>query len=420
MSEASTGLVDEGVEDAVHGIAIEPGPGTDPEPTLSRAQRERARRDKRSRNRRNEVLAVCVALVVGAIAALSTSPRHASSAPARSAAPSAVPAAAGPHTVLFVHYNAAHSIDLAALVGVNAGGRTGSFVFVPPPTYVDVPALDLEPVGSLLRLGDQSLLLDVIENTTGVHVSRMASLDDTTLARAFAVVPSLTITFPHAITVSDSGGSLTYPAGRVRGITPSQAVRLMTDKESGGSLVHLATVQAVLQGWFGALRASPSASRQAAAIPAAAPFAALASVTAMHYDVLPVVSSTATGGERYDVDQPAIDQLARSDFGYARLGGPAPRPKVELLNGVGTAGLTQRAARIVVPAGGFVTLTDNKQGFGQRTTKIVYYDPSQYATAQRFARVLGLPTNSVVRGAIPLYSVDITVVIGRDFVKQHP
>jgi hypothetical protein len=140
----------------------------------------------------------------------------------------------------------------------------------------------------------------------------------------------------------------------------------------------------------------------------------------MHYDVLPVVSSTAAGGERYDVDQTALDQLARSDFGYARLGGPGPRPKVELLNGVGQAGLTQRMARIVVPAGGDVTLTDNKDGFGQRTTKIVYYDPSQYATAQHFARVLGLAPNSVARGAIPLYSVDITVVIGKDFVEQHP
>ncbi|HEY3834591.1 MAG TPA: LytR C-terminal domain-containing protein [Acidimicrobiia bacterium] len=420
MTEASTGLVDEAVEDAVHGIATEPWPETEPEPALSRAQRERARRAKRSRNRRNEVLAVCVALVVGAIAALSTSPRHASSAPKRSGAPSAIPTAARPHTVLFVHYDAAHSIDLAALVGVDAGGRTGSFVFVPPPTFVDVPALDLEPVGSLLRVGDQSLLLDVMENTTGVHVSRMALLDDTALARVFAVVPSIAITFPHAVTASDSGGSLTYPAGRVKGITPSQAVRVMTDKESGGSLVHLATVQAVLEGWFSALHASPAAAHQAAKIPAAAPFAALASVTGMHYDVLPVVSSTAAGGERYDVDQTALDQLARSDFGYARLGGPGPRPKVELLNGVGQAGLTQRMARIVVPAGGDVTLTDNKDGFGQRTTKIVYYDPSQYATAQHFARVLGLAPNSVARGAIPLYSVDITVVIGKDFVEQHP
>ena len=285
------------------------------------------------------------------------------------------PAAARPHTVLVVHYDADHRIDLAALAGVDAGGRTGSFVFVPPPTFVDVPALDLEPVGSLLRVGDRSLLLDVIENTTGVHVSQMSILDDTTLARVFAVVPSLTITFPHAITVNDSGGSLTYPAGRVSGIAPSQAVRLMTDKESGGSLVHLVTVQAVLEGWFDALHASHAAARQAATIPAAAPFAALASVTGMHYDVLPVTASTATGGERYDVDQTAIDELARSDFGYARLGGPGARPKVELMNGVGKAGLTQQVARIVVPAGGYVALTDNKQGFGQRTTKIVYYDP---------------------------------------------
>jgi hypothetical protein len=46
----------------------------------------------------------------------------------------------------------------------------------------------------------------------------------------------------------------------------------------------------------------------------------------------------------------------------------------------------------------------------------VYYKPSDYATARRFARLLG--ATSVVRPAIPLDSVDITVVIGRDFVKS--
>ena len=57
------------------------------------------------------------------------------------------------------------------------------------------------------------------------------------------------------------------------------------------------------------------------------------------------------------------------------------------------------------------------KGFNVRRTRIVYYDDSQFATAGRFARVLG--TASVVRGAIPLDSVDITVVIGSDFVKAH-
>ncbi len=105
----------------------------------------------------------------------------------------------------------------------------------------------------------------------------------------------------------------------------------------------------------------------------------------MHYDVLPVTSSDATGGERYEIRENDVDQLARADFGFARLGGHGARPRVELLNGVGTAALTQQAAHILVPAGGYVTLTGNVNGFGERTTRIVYNDPGQYATAQRFA-----------------------------------
>jgi hypothetical protein len=423
MTETSTrprAVIDEfGLDPADSGIeidfdvAIEVGELAPSAPTMSRAAREQVRR---SRRRRNEVIAAGVALVMGAVAALVPSPLatnhgHSAARPSIAAVPPSPPRA-----VLIAHYDRARHIDMAALVGVNAGGRTGLFEFLPAPTVVDVPSLELQPVGSLLQVGDRALLVNVIENTTGVKLNAGAVFDNDTLARVFAAVPSLTLTLPHAVNVTDAAGTLSFPAGRVVGMAPSQAVRLLVDTEPGGTLIHLATAQAIFQGYFDALRASPAASRRARAVKGAAPFVGLAGVAGMHYDVLPVTSSDAADGERFEIRTSDLDQVVRADFGFARLGGQGTRPRVELLNGVGTAGLMQQVAKIVVPAGGNVTLTNNVEGFNEHKTRVVYYDDSQYATARKFARVLG--ATSVVKGAIPLDSVDITVVIGSDFVKK--
>ncbi len=417
MTEASTGLVDETDDVALDEITVDER-DRDPQPaptiTMTRAQRERVRR---ARNRRHELLAAAVALVIGAIAALVTSPLHASHAPVHRPATVAAPTAARPHTLLLVHYGRDGRIDLAALVGVDANARNGSFVFIPAPTVAEVPALELQPIGSLLRVGDHTLLLDVIENATGVRIDRSVVFEDNALARTFAAAPPLTITFPHPLRVADASGTLSYPAGRVTGVLPSDAVRLLEDRESGGTLLHLATVQAVMEGYFDALRSSPAAAARARAVRGAAPFVALTSVQQMHYDVIPVDSSDATGGERFDIRDADLAQMVAADFPFARLGGDGPRPRIELLNGVGTAGLTQRVARIVIPHGGYVSLTNNVEGFGQRVTRVLYYQPSDYATARRFAKVLGV--TSVVFGSPPVDSVDITVVIGSDFLRKH-
>ncbi len=398
-------------------IEIAAGPSDDgggPAHPMTRAARERARR---ARDRLHQMAAVGVALTLGAVATFATSPRNVVAH--RRASPTSTPArnVGAAHTVLVAHFDRNHRIDLAALVSVAAGQRSGSFVFLPPPTVVDVPALELQPIASLLRVGNRSLLINVIENATGARVDQVALLSDTALARAFAVLPSLDIDLPHPLRMTDSAGSLAFAAGIASSLAPSQAVRLLLGKETEGTLAHLATAQAVLQSYFNALRRTPLAARRAAAVVGAAPFATLSAVLDLRYDVLPVTGTDAAGGERFEIRQADVDQLVRAEFGFARLAGQATRPRIELLNGVGVAGLTQRVSQIVVPAGGHVTLTNNVEGFGERTTRVVYYDDSQIATARRFAKVLG--AHSVVKGAIPLDIVDITVVIGSDFVKTH-
>jgi hypothetical protein len=93
------------------------------------------------------------------------------------------------------------------------------------------------------------------------------------------------------------------------------------------------------------------------------------------------------------------------------------RPRVELLNGVGGVGITQRVAGIVVPAGGEVTLTGNVPGFGVNRTRVVYYRPEARAAAARLAKALRV--GEVVPAADAIDVVDVTIIVGRDFERSR-
>ena len=107
-----------------------------------------------------------------------------------------------------------------------------------------------------------------------------------------------------------------------------------------------------------------------------------------------------------------------SRFGNARLGVHGARKRVELLNGVGTAGLVQAAAYRIVPAGGEVRLSGNTARFGQATTRVVYYRDGDRKSAEHFLRILGV--GQIAKGPTPLSVVDITIVLGRDFAARVP
>jgi hypothetical protein len=176
-------------------------------------------------------------------------------------------------------------------------------------------------------------------------------------------------------------------------------------------------MQAIWEGWFVALRNNAVAARTLRGLPNGDIFAAVATgPEAVQYDTLPVTNVAAAEFDRFEVRESEVVALMTARFGGALLGFRGLRPKVELLNGVGTPGLVQQVADLVVPAGGDVRLSGNAARFGERTTRVVYYRDRDRDAAQHLATALGV--GLVVRGATSLTVVDITIVIGADFRKR--
>jgi hypothetical protein len=90
---------------------------------------------------------------------------------------------------------------------------------------------------------------------------------------------------------------------------------------------------------------------------------------------------------------------------------------VQVLNGVGTPGLAQLVSPLLVPAGAQVTLSDNADRFDYAVTQVVYYDDARQADAEAVRAALGV--GELVKSLADLDVVDVTVVIGADFVQAH-
>lgn len=391
----------------------------DHEERASREPVDRASRDRRARargDRRHQWAVVVAALVLGLVAgSLGSSRDHAARAvgPTTSTTAAAVPSPA--RTVLVAHVGATHRLDLLAVAGVDAGGRVGSVVFVPTTTLVEVPSFDTQALLDVWRLGHSTLLATTVANSLGLHFNQVIVVDNAKLTALLAPAHRLSVRFGRSVQVDDAAGTLAFTPGRAT-ITPTDATRLLIGRSSGGSLEHLVTVQAVLEGWFASLRTASVARATERVTSAAKSLVALARAR-VGFDTLPVDVLSSGSVTRYELRQPDADQLLRADFPYAMLAS-GKRPRVEILNGTGAIALTQAVARRIVPAGGEITLTGNVPGFGVRRTSVVYYRLADLPAARRVAAALGV--GSVALGNVPLDVVDLTVVVGADFHPTRP
>jgi hypothetical protein len=133
--------------------------------------------------------------------------------------------------------------------------------------------------------------------------------------------------------------------------------------------------------------------------------------------VLPVEAVAGIGGddELYRVQPDALSTLVERLFPGASP--VAERIRVRILNGVGAPGLAQRVQPLLVEAGGEVTLSGNADRFDYQTTQVVYYDDARLDAARAIRDAIGV--GEVVKSLTPLDVVDVTIVVGADFVAEH-
>jgi hypothetical protein len=195
-------------------------------------------------------------------------------------------------------------------------------------------------------------------------------------------------------------------------VNPGDAVALLTQHPATDEIDHMVTVQAVFEGWLAALRDQSAASASVARVPALATLVAAARAST-DFSEVPVDAISGGPGERYQVREDALGPAVRAAFPEALLGIDGRRLRTEILNGTGVVGLVPAVAGVVVPAGAQVVTTGNMPGFGQATTRVVYYRDADRAAAGRLLSVLGV--GKLVKEPDDIKVFDVTIIAGADF-----
>jgi hypothetical protein len=282
-----------------------------------------------------------------------------------------------------------------------------TIVHVPPGTLVEVPSLGLSSLQDAAREGGVALVANSLENVLGVRFAATATLDPAGIAAVVASVPALSVTLDAPVEERGAGGKIdvVVPAG-TQTIAPDDAVRFLSVLGSGTSLQRIVRHQAFWTAYLSELGLGSPASAFGSTSQAVR---ALAGRTVNH-TVLPV---EAVDAELYRVVEKNLGVLVHRLFGV-----DAPTIKVQVLNGVGRPGLAQQVQPLLVGAGARVTLSANADRFDYAKTQVVYYDDDGLADAKAVRDALGV--GELVKSLTGLTVVDVTVVVGADFVTAHP
>jgi hypothetical protein len=371
----------------------------------------RERRREAERRRRIAIVVPALAVAVIAVFVVGRVIRNADDEPA-AAPPDHVDAgevASGPDTVLLDHRAADGRADLLVVVGPG-GAEASSVLLVPAGTLVEVPSLGIQALQDVPTLGESGLLTPTAENLLGIGIASTATVDDAALIAALQPAAPIPADLRHEVEITTPGAEAIIPAGR-QSLSAEDAARVLTAAEAGGEIEHLVTVQAVIEGWMARLRGDDVADATLAVRPDLSALVDAAN-RSVRVGSLPVDSLESPSGERFEVRTDALTRYVRNAFPNALLGVDGERPRVEILNGTGAVGVTQGAARRVVPAGGQVTLTGNVPGFGVEETQVVFYRDRDRASAERMLDAL--ECGSLRQPNAPIDVVDVTVIIGAD------
>jgi hypothetical protein len=374
------------------------------------------RRHDRRRDRSAQVAVLAFAAFAAIVAAIAGSPRPGTAAPDdEPAVPPAEPAAViePGRTFLFGHVGSDHRVDLLVVFGWERDGSRGTAVLVPPALVAELPRFGARAVADVPRLTQAKHVELVLENELGMTFDDALFVDDEQLAALLAPASPLRIELAETLRARDPSGVVTLSRGR-HDIDALTAKRLLVARRLG-SRAKLDAVEAVLPGWLDGLANVAVAAQTVALEPGIAPVARTAGAD-LALRALPVEPVPGGSGGSLQLRADDARALLVRAFPWAVMS--TPRPRVEMLNGVGAAGIPFVAANRVVPDGAHVTVTGDVPGFDVPRTRVLYYRPDGAEIARRLVRALGV--GEVVAATTEANeAVDVTIVVGKDFRQSR-
>jgi hypothetical protein len=324
-----------------------------------------------------------------------------------------------------------------ALLSHDPVAEKGAIVYVPAHTAVEVPGRGLQGMGDALATGGLPLLLVSAESFFGIQIDHYMELSRSGAEALFGELGPLTVEVPGEVAVAE--GNDTRRLLLTEGIQELDSVGLSDllytvgdgsdDVELGAR--HLAFWDSVLNRFSGSPEQLRGAFRNAGAAADAAgqsggaegdglelvkSLAALEG-TDLTLALLPVRQVSVGGAELYATDADEVAEFVSSTLPGVQVATNVAR--VQVLNGNGSPGIGESVAQKLVGKGFRIELSGNADHFKYKETKVITYDPS--ATGQALATkardLLGV--GEVQVSGQGQGSVDLTIIVGKDFLRTR-
>jgi hypothetical protein len=256
---------------------------------------------------------------------------------------------------------------------------------IPSNLTITVPGQSLGTLEEAAATGDQTLVQVALQNVLGVPIDAALTTDLGTLAGMVDTVGGVEV----ADQLLDGEAALAY-------LHPSEATALPDEP--------FLRWQDVLEGLMDAVAARPDA---AASFPSDIRIGMTAALPeAPDMIALPVVDY---GAGVLRVDRDGLEELVKRRF-IGTSGADAIR--LVVLNGVGTPGIGEQVAQILVPEGFLLVSSQNANTFDLKETRIIASSQEDVPAAERARELMGV--GRVYLGHQPGLA-DVTVVVGSDF-----
>jgi polyisoprenyl-teichoic acid--peptidoglycan teichoic acid transferase len=320
------------------------------------------------------------------------------------------------------------------LLSIDSTSGQASVIYIPAHTATEVPGRGLLGVGEALTSGGVPLLLVTTENLLGVKVDRYLELSDSDARVLFDQTGPLNIDVPVEVNVKAGSNQTRLLFDEGEQILPSKFLKkLLFTIGSGGDEAelgsrHLAFWDALFENYeqlpkeLGqVVRDSEEAlSETDVDNEELADFFHDMAKTAEEDRILatlPVTQVSVGGDELYEVQTDELSKFMEDTLGSKPSIGEEIR--IQILNGNGEPGIGEEVAEKLSSENFRVLLSGNAQSLDYETTLIVTYDSSDKGLeiAERTRELLGV--GEVQISAQGQGIVDLTIVVGKDFLRAE-
>lgn len=337
-------------------------------------------------------------------------------------------------TVLWVRTNMSTGrAEGLTLFGKSADKGT-QVLFLPTGLYSLIPGVGTDQLGFAAQYGGADLMAASVENLMGIHLDAVVLGTSEAIGAWIQEAGGLQINVPATLT-SKSGvdGSRKIIDKGDQFMTGPEVIGYVSIEQEGETEIdtftrreaawkHLAKVLAkkdVADKVLGEQMPHLTLARDASTV---RPVLESLSGDNVTYSVLPIKPVGSRSGEEthYSPDWKAIRKLTETNWaGSLPEGSSGPARPIQILNGVGEPGVGQKVDARLAGLNLRVVVSENADTFSREQTEVVVYTDD--ADVRRLGEeiVAKLGVGRLVKSSQPQSVVDVSIIVGSDFLTKE-